>query len=100
MTNTKICSIKFENKGIIKLIKGLDPCKAHGYDDVSIRMFRICDSATVKPLTILFKNCISQGIFPDNWIKSNICPIHKKGDEQIYSIIAQRTFNSSIWFSF
>ena len=86
MTNTKICSIKFENKGIIKLIKGLDPCKAHGYDDISIRMFRICDSATVKPLTILFKNCISQGIFP--------------GDEQIYSIIAQRTFNSSIWFSF
>ena len=41
MTNTKICSIKFENKGIIKLIKGLDPCKAHGYDDISIRMFRI-----------------------------------------------------------
>ena len=46
-------------------------------------MFKICDSAIVKPLTILFKNLISQGIFPDNWKKSNICPIHKKGDKQI-----------------
>ena len=37
----------------------------------------------MKPLTILFKNCISQGMFPDNWKKSNNYPIHKKGDKQI-----------------
>ena len=46
-------------------------------------MLKICDSAIVKLLTILFKNCISESIFPDNWRKSNICPIHKKGDKQI-----------------
>ena len=54
-------SIKLENKDIINVIKALDP----RYDDISIRMLKICDSAIVKPLTILFKNCISQGIFPD-----------------------------------
>ena len=75
MTNAKISSIKFENKNIINVIKALDPYKAHGYDDISIEI--------VKPLTILFKNCISQGIFPNNWKKSNIFPIHKKGDKQI-----------------
>ena len=42
-----------------------------------ITMLQICDSAILVPLTILFKNCISQGIFSDN------CPIHKKGDKQI-----------------
>ena len=52
MTNAKICSIKFENKDIINVIKALDPCTAHGYD-ISIRMFKICDSAIVKPLTIV-----------------------------------------------
>ena len=66
MTSAKICSIKFENKNIINVIKALDPCKAHAYDDISIRMLKICDSAIVKPPTILFKNCISEGIFPDN----------------------------------
>ena len=83
MANAKISSIKFENKDIINVIKALDPCKAHGYDYISIRMLKICGSTIVKPLTILFKNYISQGIFPDNWEKSNICPIHKKGDKQI-----------------
>ena len=46
-------------------------------------MLKICDSAIVKPLTILYKNCISQVIFLDNWKKSNICFILKKGDKQI-----------------
>ena len=54
MTNVKIFSSKFENKDIINVIKALDPCKAHGYDNISIRMLKICDSAIVKPLTILF----------------------------------------------
>ena len=55
MTNAKICSIKFENKDIINVIKALDPCKAHGYDDISIRMLKICDSAIVKPLISCLK---------------------------------------------
>ena len=78
MTNATISSSKFENKDIINVIKALDPCKAHGYDDISTRLLKICDSTIVKTLTILFKNCISQYIFPDNSKKSNICPVHKK----------------------
>ena len=46
-------------------------------------MLNICDSAILKPLTILFKNCISESICPDNWKKYKISPIHKKGDKQI-----------------
>ena len=41
------------------------------------------DLVIVKPLTILFQNCISQSIFPDNRKKSNICSIHKKGKKHI-----------------
>ena len=37
----------------------------------------------VTPLSIIFKNCIENGIFPDIWKKSNIVPVHKKGDKQI-----------------
>ena len=83
ITNAKTSSIKFENKDIIIVIKAFDPCKAHGYGDISIRMLNICGSAILIPLEILFKNCMSQGISPDNWKKSNIFPIHKKHDKQI-----------------
>ena len=41
-------------------------------------MLKICNTAAVKQLAIVFKNCISQGIYPDNSKKSNICSIHKK----------------------
>ena len=78
MTDAKISSIKFENKDIINVIKALDPCKAHGYDDISIRMLKICNSNIVKPLTILFKNYISQGKFPDNWKKIKHLPYSQK----------------------
>ena len=40
MTNAKISAIKFENNYIINVIKALDPCKAHRYDDISISMLR------------------------------------------------------------
>ena len=45
-------------------------------------MLTICGSATYKPLAINFKQCVDTGIFPSEWKKGNIVPIHKKGDKQ------------------
>ena len=46
-------------------------------------MLKICNLAITKPLFIIIRNCINNSTFPDLWKKSNICPIHKKGDKQI-----------------
>ena len=45
-------------------------------------MLKICGSSTYKPLAIIFKQCVDTGIFPSEWKKGNIVPIHKKGDKQ------------------
>ena len=37
----------------------------------------------MKPLSIIFKNYLQTGAFPNNWEKSNVVPIHKKGDKQL-----------------
>ena len=34
-------------------------------------------------LSIVFRNCVNQCIFPDIWKKPNICPICQKGDKQV-----------------
>ena len=46
-------------------------------------MIKICDKAIVEPLSIIYENCIDTLIFPDSWKKSNIVPVHKKGDKQL-----------------
>ena len=46
-------------------------------------MIKICDKAILEPLSRIYKNCIDTGIFPDSWKKSNIVPVHKKGDKQL-----------------
>ena len=43
----------------------------------------MCDSSIVRPLTIIFKNCLQRGSFLNNWKESNVVPIHKKGDKQL-----------------
>ena len=54
-----------------------------GHDDISSRMIKLCSKSVVKPLSITFKICIDTGTFPDIWKRSNIIPVHKKGDKQI-----------------
>ena len=43
VTNTKLTSVKFEDAEIINIIRSLNVSKAHGHDDISIRMLQICD---------------------------------------------------------
>ena len=76
VTDNKLSLLQFED--IIKIIRSLHTFKTHGHDNVSIRMLKICDSAIIKSIATIFRNCISQSTFPDIWKKSIICPIHKK----------------------
>ena len=57
--------------------------KVHGCDDISIHMIKIFDQSIVKPLSIIYQNCLNTGTFPGIWKKSNIVPVHKKGDKQV-----------------
>ena len=55
-----------------------------GHDNISIRMLKICGPATLKPLTIIFKQCVGKGCFPSEWKKADNVPIHKKGKKQTF----------------
>ena len=58
--------INFTYNDILKIIRPLNINKAHGHDDISIRMITISDKAKLEPLPIIYKNCIDTGIFPDS----------------------------------
>ena len=57
--------------------------KAHGHDEISIKMLKLCESAITEPLYLIFKNCLSSNIFPDIWKNANVILVHKKSDKQV-----------------
>ena len=41
-------------------------------------MIQLCGKDIILPLQLLFKSMLEEGIFPDDWSKSNVVPVHKK----------------------
>ena len=46
------------------IISKPDSKKARGDDKIGIRKLKLCDKSICKPLNIIFKSCLPQGIFP------------------------------------
>ena len=78
LTASSLESITICGSDILKTIRSLDINKAHGHDDISVRMMKICDDAIVEPLKMLFVNSVNQAVFPSRWKKANVIPVHKK----------------------
>ena len=82
-TDSRLQNVIFNHDNIAKIIKNLNPAKAHGWDGISIKMIKMCEQTITIPLFIIFKKAILTGIFPDNWKKGNIVPVHKKENKSL-----------------
>ena len=82
-TTHTLNSINFSQNSIIEHINKLNVNKAHGHDEISIRLIKMCNNAIAKPLFISFINCISKGYFPKKWKKANVVPVHKKNERNL-----------------
>ena len=51
-TNLRLSATSFTDRDILKIIKSLNVSRAHEYDDISIRMLKICDSEIVRPFDL------------------------------------------------
>ena len=76
-------SLDFDEDELLLMIRALNINKAHGHDDISIRMIKICDKSLIKPLMLIFKRSIRSSYYPDIWKKSNVIPVHKKNDKRL-----------------
>ena len=65
---SRLSSITFYTDDIAKMIQNLDPNKAHGHDQISIRM----------PSLIIFNQYLKKGTFPNAWKKAMLFPSSKK----------------------
>ena len=84
--NERLSLVNIIDYGILKIIAKLDSNKGHGHDKTGLCMIEICCTSTCKPLRLIFNHCIDSGIYPCDWKKANVVPIHKKGDKQTLKI--------------
>ena len=66
---------------MLSLIRSLKPKKAHGLEDISVRMIKICGDSLVLPLNLIFENCLRRGVFPEVCKRASVVPVHKKNSK-------------------
>ena len=57
----------YEGGWHILIIKNLNVNKAHGWDQLSIRMIKACGKSISFLLKLIFKSMINEDVFPENW---------------------------------
>ena len=82
LTVKGLSTIIFSTENTGKIIRGLNPNKSHGHDNLIIRMLKLRGDDICEPLDMIFNQALISGSFPSDWKKVNIDPIHKKGDKQ------------------
>ena len=68
-TNNRLKSFDINENDLHLIIKNLNANKAHGWDDISIRMIQLCGKSIALPLKLLFKTILEEGTFPGDWKK-------------------------------
>ena len=68
-------------EGVTKLLKGLNPSKALGPDELHPRVLKATGLGPV--FAHLFQQSIDKGEIPKEWFFANICPLFKKGDRTL-----------------
>ena len=76
--SNRLSTVDIDSKKILKLIQGLNCNKAYGHDGISIRMLKLCGLSVIKPLSLLFNNCLRDGVFPNDWKKQKLFQCIKK----------------------
>ena len=80
---TLINDFAISDQKILNIIRSLDPNKAHGWDEISVRMMKLSDAALVVPLKMIFTKCFKCGLFPQIWKCANVVSVHKKNEKNL-----------------
>ena len=82
ITCSNLDTIAITQQSILDIIKSLNDNKAHGPENISGRMFKLCGDKITLPLSIIFVNIINTVIFP-TWKSGNVTPIHEKDSKRV-----------------
>ena len=81
--SSRINSFHATENDILLIFKSLDSTKAHGCDNLSIRMIEICNESITIRLKIIFEESLKNGVFPEISKRGNVVPVYKKDKKSL-----------------
>ena len=64
LTDKRLSTITFLGEDVEKIMRSFNPKKAYSYDNLSIRLLKLCSDAICEPLRMIFNQALSFGSFP------------------------------------
>jgi len=68
-------------EGVSKLLRGINPNKAAGPDEITARFMRDVADNISPILTFIFRQSYDTGTIPKDWSKAMVSAVYKKGDK-------------------
>lgn len=72
-------------EGVYRLLKGINPAKACGPDNLPSRVLKECATEIAPVIRLLFQLSLNNGTLPADWLLANITPLFKKGERYMAS---------------
>jgi hypothetical protein len=84
-STTKMEDIKITPQGVLKILKGINPNKAMGPDEIHPKILKELASELSDILCHFFQQSLDKGVIPLEWKLANISPLFKKNDRSLPS---------------
>ena len=86
LCEARISVVDFEHQDVLNFFGALNINKAYDRDNIPEPMLKICDSRISNALSIMFRNSLNSGIFPDNSKRSIFLLVLEKENKQLINI--------------
>lgn len=87
----RLTTVSFEDGNPLKITRSPNVNKTHSHD-IFIRLLKMCDAKVVKPLSLIFKNCISLKFSQICGINQTLFQSIRKETSNVWLTIAQLHF--------
>ena len=79
--NLVLDSLEVTEGNVAKHLRDINTRKAPGPDNISPFLLKHCAEELSRPLTCIFRQCLSTGTWPSLWKEARVTPVFKKKDK-------------------
>ena len=66
-TDKKLCNLRINQNVISTITSSLDPNKLYGWNNLSVRMIKVCGDSLSYPVKFIFEKALKEGEYLDCW---------------------------------